>query len=129
MALHQYPCILTDRSQHALFSSFCVSLSGTMLVSLWHSYCQFIPGSFRQRRVSELQQVATPALWTEWELSHHCSRALSTSSRNWGASVWDSLVHSINADLMPWTKPTIVSYRILRAGVQPTLDPYAEAFL
>jgi len=23
----------------------------------------------------------------------------------------------------------IVSYRILRAGVEPTLDPYAEAFL
>jgi len=25
-------------------------------------------------------------------------------------------------------RPSIVSYHILRAGVQPTLDPYAEAF-
>ena len=42
MALHQYPCILTDRSQHAVFyiSAFCVSSSGTILVSLWHSYYQ-----------------------------------------------------------------------------------------
>jgi len=52
MSLRQYPCILADRSQHALFSAFCISSSGTMLVSLWHSYCQFIPGSVVQTTMS-----------------------------------------------------------------------------